>query len=100
MRCNLLKHSHRRRLIIDEDAPLAAAGNLTPQYQRVILRVQPVCLQDVFDRPRRPPPSLPNPAATTARSAPVRITSEEALSPSNSPSASIKIDFPAPVSPV
>ena len=32
-------------------------------------------------------PSLSNTAATTARSAPVRITSEDAFSPSSSPSA-------------
>ena len=45
-------------------------------------------------------PSLSNTAATTARSAPVRITSDDAFSPSSNPSASIRIDFPAPVSPV
>ena len=45
-------------------------------------------------------PSLSKTADTTARSAPVRITSEEAFAPSSNPSASIRMDFPAPVSPV
>jgi hypothetical protein len=53
VRCNLFQHRHRRRLIVDEDAPLAAGGNLAPQNQRAVLRVQAVRLEDAFDRPRR-----------------------------------------------
>ena len=46
------------------------------------------------------PPSTSKTAEMTALSAPERITSLEALSPRRSASASMRMDLPAPVSPV
>ena len=53
MRRNLFQYRHSRRLVINEDPPLAAGSNFAPQNQRAILRVQTVGLEDPFDGTRR-----------------------------------------------
>ncbi len=96
LRRKLSKHPHRRRLIVDEDSSLAVRDNLPPQQDIVRLA----------SRFRLPRESQPRPASAQRRipRQPCPLHGEphrgDALPPSSSASASIRIDFPAPVSPV
>ena len=99
VRRQLARSRDRRRLIVDEYSAFAAGRNIAAQDDRFVLLVDSVVFQNwatVFSAP----PSTSNTAEIVALSAPERITSAEALSPSRSARASMRMFFPAPVSPV
>ncbi len=52
MRSELLQYRHRRRLVVDEDASLAAGGDFAAQNQHLFLGVDPVRLKHGINRGR------------------------------------------------
>ncbi len=97
VRRKLLQHRNRCRLVVDEDASLAAGGNLAPQDELRLFGVEAVGFEHRVDGFGV---GLEDRGDHVALSVPWRTASLEALSPSSKASASIRMDFPAPVSPV
>ncbi len=94
----LAQQADARRLVIDKGAAAAVGAQKPAQHNRVAVAVE--------RRPRAGSRSAgwlrptANSAVTAASPAPSRTSPASARLPSASPSASSRIDFPAPVSPV
>ncbi len=82
IRGELAQHGYRGRLIVDEDAALAARRNLATQddgFVIFVVGVDAVGFEDSSDDLFRAAPSISKTAEITARSAPERMTSRGGL---------------------
>ena len=88
------ERAHRRGLVVDEGATLPVGRKLASQQHRL------AAASPARTSSERTEASTSNSPETVRRGAPWRMSSEEPRPPASRASASTRIDFPAPVSPV